>query len=119
MMKENRIKYFAPADYSEGTDIDILLKAIIDRTVVNEHLEEIHFRNLKTQNANIIYYKLFTGEVSLWYTTVHMREINMFFWLRKCQDHSWSGKRKKDPAQLVLDDMPEEYRDKLKKCCKR
>lgn len=47
MMKENRIKYFAPADYSEGTDIDILLKAIIDRTVVNEHLEEIHFRNLK------------------------------------------------------------------------
>lgn len=47
MMKENRIKYFAPADYSEGADIDILLKAIIDRTVVNEHLEEIHFRNLK------------------------------------------------------------------------
>ena len=47
MMKENRIKYFAPADYSEGTDIDILLKAIIDRTVVNEHLEELHYRNLK------------------------------------------------------------------------
>ena len=47
MMKENRIKYFAPADYSEGTDIDILLNAIIDRTVVNEHLEELHYRNLK------------------------------------------------------------------------
>lgn len=51
MMKENRIKYFAAADYSEGSDIDVLLKTIIDRTAVNERLEEIHFGNVRdTEN---------------------------------------------------------------------
>lgn len=44
MLKENRIKYFAPADYSEGTELDKLLKAIINRTAVNEKLEELHYK---------------------------------------------------------------------------
>ena len=39
MMRENRIKYYATADYSEGKELDILLKAIIDRTAENEALE--------------------------------------------------------------------------------
>ena len=39
MMRENRIKYYAPADYSEGKELDILLKAIIDRRAENEALE--------------------------------------------------------------------------------
>lgn len=39
MMRENRIKYYAPADYSEGKELDILLKAIINRTAENEALE--------------------------------------------------------------------------------
>ena len=38
------IKYYAPADYSEGAQLDELVKAIIDRTATNEKLEEIHFR---------------------------------------------------------------------------
>ena len=44
MMREGRIRYYAPADYSEGTPLDELVKAIIDRTASNERLEEIHFR---------------------------------------------------------------------------
>lgn len=44
MMREGRIKYFAPADYSDGTQLDTLVKAIIDRTATNEALEEIHFQ---------------------------------------------------------------------------
>ena len=44
MMREGRIRYFAPADYSEGTQLDELVKTIIDRTATNEKLEEIHFR---------------------------------------------------------------------------
>lgn len=44
MMREGRIRYYAPADYSEGTELDVLVKAIIDRTVANEKLEELHFR---------------------------------------------------------------------------
>jgi len=44
MMRDGRIKYFAPADYSEGTELDALVKAIIDRTAANEALEAIHYR---------------------------------------------------------------------------
>jgi 2-hydroxy-3-keto-5-methylthiopentenyl-1-phosphate phosphatase len=47
MMRDNRIRYYAPADYSEGTDLDILVKTIIDRTATNEALETIHYRNKK------------------------------------------------------------------------
>lgn len=47
MMHDKRIKYFAPADYSEGSELDALVKAIIDRTYYNEFLEEIHFKNKK------------------------------------------------------------------------
>lgn len=45
MMRDNRIKYYAPADYSEGTEVDALVKAIIDRTASNEALEKCHFDN--------------------------------------------------------------------------
>ena len=40
MFCENRIRYFAPADYTEGSSLDTLIKAIIDRTAANEVLEE-------------------------------------------------------------------------------
>ena len=53
MMRDNRIKYFAETDYSEGTNIDKLIKAIIDRTASNEILENLHYRNKKEyQNAD-------------------------------------------------------------------
>lgn len=44
MMRDGRIKYFAQADYSEGSGLDELVKAIIDRTAANEALEAIHYR---------------------------------------------------------------------------
>ena len=31
-----------PADYREGSALDTLMKLIVDRTVANERLEEIH-----------------------------------------------------------------------------
>ena len=43
MFREYRIKYFAPADYTESSDLDRLVKAIIDRTAANERLEDIHY----------------------------------------------------------------------------
>lgn len=42
MMREGRIKYYTPANYSEGTELDCLVKAIIDRTASNEVLENFH-----------------------------------------------------------------------------
>lgn len=44
MMHDGRIKYYAPADYSEGTKLDNLVKSIINRTAANETLEEIHYQ---------------------------------------------------------------------------
>ena len=43
MLAEDRIKYFAPADYREDSKLDSLVKAIIVRTAANEVLEERHF----------------------------------------------------------------------------
>ena len=47
MMRDGRIRYFVPADYSEGTELDTLVKAIIDRTAANEALEALHYRYKK------------------------------------------------------------------------
>lgn len=49
MMRERRIKFFAPADYSEGTELDCLVKAIIDRTATNEKLEERYYEQKREQ----------------------------------------------------------------------
>lgn len=43
MMRERRIRYFVPADYREGTEMDTLVKAIIDRTASNEVLEAAYY----------------------------------------------------------------------------
>ena len=39
MMRDRRIKYFVPADYREGGELDTLVKAIIDNAVTREVLE--------------------------------------------------------------------------------
>lgn len=44
MMRDKRIKYFVPADYSENTEMDMLIKRIIDRTVANEILEDTYYK---------------------------------------------------------------------------
>jgi hypothetical protein len=46
MMRDRRIKYFVPADYREGSELDVLVKAIIDNTVTGEVLESIYFARI-------------------------------------------------------------------------
>ena len=43
MIKDNRIKYFVPADYSENSEMDSLVKGIIKKTAENEKLEQIYY----------------------------------------------------------------------------
>lgn len=43
LLKENRIKYFAPADYSEGSMIEDLLQKIILKTSADSQLDDIMF----------------------------------------------------------------------------
>lgn len=45
MIKANRIKYFAPADYRKDSPLDILVKAIIDKTLTYETVEKYHQRD--------------------------------------------------------------------------
>ena len=49
MMEDRRIKYFAPADYTEHSELDALVKAIIDQTSSNEKLMSLHYQNKKEQ----------------------------------------------------------------------
>lgn len=49
MMRDNRIRYYAAADYSDGAELDQLVKAIIDRTATNEKLESKYFACKKEQ----------------------------------------------------------------------
>ena len=46
MMHDKRIRYYAPAHYTERSELDLLVKAIIDKTAANEILEDRHFRNI-------------------------------------------------------------------------
>lgn len=49
MIRDARIRYYAPSDYSEGTELDRLVKAIIDRTAANEILESEFCQRKKEQ----------------------------------------------------------------------
>ena len=59
MIKDNRIKFFVPADYSEGSEIDSLVKNIIDKTAENERLEHL-FYSCEKESKN--YYNSLTDE---------------------------------------------------------
>lgn len=48
MMRDNRISYYASADYSVGSELDKIVKLIIDKTVYNEQLQRIHY-NLESE----------------------------------------------------------------------
>lgn len=55
MIEENRIKYFTEADYTEGSELEILVKNIIDRTAANEILERKNaecLREMKHERTN-------------------------------------------------------------------
>ena len=46
MMQDKRIRYYAPANYTDGSELDLLVKAIIDKTSAYEVLENRYFKNL-------------------------------------------------------------------------
>lgn len=45
MMQHHRIRYYAPADYTDGSDLDTVVKQIIQKTVAYEALEQQYVRN--------------------------------------------------------------------------
>lgn len=58
MLDDNRIKYYVPADYTENSELEVLIKRIVDRTSFNEILEHKHYmcvteKNEETKNLSI------------------------------------------------------------------
>lgn len=52
MLRDRRIRYYAPADYTEGSELDTLVRQIIVRTAANEALETAHNRCTAETEAN-------------------------------------------------------------------
>ena len=50
LFAERRIKYFAPADYREGSKLDLLIKNIIDKTVSFEKLHQCYLKDKNSIN---------------------------------------------------------------------
>ena len=46
MIKNNRIRYYAPADYSANGELESLIKAIIDKTAADETLLKKHLKDM-------------------------------------------------------------------------
>lgn len=53
MMEDKRIKYFAPADYTENSELDILVKTIIEQTASNEKLVSFHYKIKRSSSIRI------------------------------------------------------------------
>lgn len=51
MMREDRIRYYTPADYSEGKELDSLVKSIIDHIIVEHELNNVFFKCKKETDS--------------------------------------------------------------------
>ena len=104
MLDENRIRYFAPADYTEGSKLEGLIRMIIDRTASNEALERFYFSCIE---ENVHEKKSYTKnelkkqglinqlEESMNFANTH----HVVFLLNK---YSWSEKQIKKLIEIAL-----------------
>ena len=106
MIHDGRVKYYVPADYSEDSDLDILVKGIIDKTAANEKLEQIsvnckseteeYFNSLSTEEIlrnNLIIGLEDSGSYKATHTLVDaMRKVR-----------GWSSSQKERILQAVVD----------------
>ena len=93
MIDTHRIKYFVPADYTQGSDLEMLIKKIILKTVVNEMLEnksiecqkeakqllnkQLEEQKVKENKKNELIYSLINSQ-SFAMTLITIRKLNSF-----------------------------------------
>ena len=41
LIRDNRVNHVCPADYSEGSEIDLVVKTIIDKIIMDKRLAEL------------------------------------------------------------------------------
>lgn len=52
MLRDGRVRYCAPADYREGSELDRIVKLIVQKTAAYEQLEAIHVRDRMDAEAD-------------------------------------------------------------------
>ncbi|MBR3785394.1 MAG: haloacid dehalogenase-like hydrolase [Firmicutes bacterium] len=112
MMKDGRIKYYAESDYTEGSELDLLVKAIIDRTATNEILESKHCNNKKMMTAAESQQDEDTKEkaallVSLENSSSFAKTHEVINSLRFCKD--WSEENKESLYGIALKNSQVRY----------
>lgn len=106
MMREGRIKYYMPADYRDGTELDGLIKAIIDRTATNEILESVYAK-CKNENQNAD--KLFSDEEKIKLDLIMALENSRSFATTHMiikemqQQENWSDENKKALLKIACE----------------
>lgn len=112
MMRDKQIRYFAPADYTEGSELDILVKKIIDRTAANEALESAHYayeneqreadkKNSEEEREKANYIMYLESSDSFARTHAVVEEL-------KCCDN-WSDEDKKTLFEIALSNSQVRY----------
>lgn len=128
MMEEKRIRYYAPADYTEGSSLELLLKQIIDRTAANEILERAHFnceteKNKESNNTNVAEIRKEELIKNLEYSSKFADTHETIKELSKITD--WSDAQKNELLSIALENKQvryilrdEDVREFYKKICK-
>ncbi len=112
MIKDNRIKYFVPANYSEDGELDCLVKGIVKKTVENEALERLHYDCEEQSEA---YYENLSKDdkekdelinkldESRFFETTHavIKELNKY--------KSWNEKQIKKLLNIAIENHPVRY----------
>lgn len=108
MVRDNRIKMFAPADYTDGSELHNLVKMIIDRTAANEKIEQknieyknevaeydLEYNNDKDEEEKIGLIERLSSSSSFKYTHLVIREMS------KYQD--WTIDQKKALLKIAVE----------------
>ena len=114
MMRESRIGYFAAADYTDGSELDSLVKEIIERTAANEKLEERHLRSENEQKLSDRENDKHTHELEKLDGIISLESSNSFENTRTIIStinhiHDWSGSEIEELFEIALNNGQVSY----------
>lgn len=132
MMNDNRIKFFAAADYSANSKIDKLIKNIIDNTAEREKLEALHYEQENELKTHIISLSDEEKEKSKYITQLEESPnfVTTHTIIKKLSSYSnWSEEQKRQLFDIAItnsqvlwiikDNDISDFYNKLLKCMKK
>ena len=112
MLKDNRIKYFVAADYSEDGELDQLVKRIINKTSENEVLEQLHY---SCENESDYYYKSLSEDDEQKNDLINELDESRFFetthsLIKKLKKYqTWDKKQIEKLLNIAINNHPVRY----------